>query len=241
MALVTGASRGIGASVAVKLAERGAAVIVNFRSKAARADDVVSSIRQAGGEAVAVQADLTQAGDIAAMAAFIRARHGGLDVLVLNASGGLERDKPPSYAHEINHTAQVRLLDACLPLLRTPSRVIFVTSHMAHFYGERESVPEYEPVAASKHAGEMALRQRLAGLPAGFATLVVASGDIIEGTITPRLLDRMHPGLIEARRSQSGSLPSVEDFAEAIVAAAAEPRPVPGSTIYVGSVPDATG
>jgi NAD(P)-dependent dehydrogenase (short-subunit alcohol dehydrogenase family) len=94
VALVTGASRGIGASVAVKLAERGAAVIVNFRSKAARAGDVVSSIRQAGGEAIAVQADLTQAGDIAAMAAFIRARHGGLDVLVLNASGGWSATSP---------------------------------------------------------------------------------------------------------------------------------------------------
>lgn len=63
--------------------------------------------------------------------------------------------------------------------------------------------------------------------------LVVVSGDMIEGTITVKLLDRAEPGIVEARRSRSGSLPTVEEFA-AEVANAAVVRCASGHTIYVG-------
>jgi NAD(P)-dependent dehydrogenase (short-subunit alcohol dehydrogenase family) len=64
---------------------------------------------------------------------------------------------------------------------------------------------------------------------------VVVSGDLIEGTITPKLLQRQSPGLIEERRRQAGSLPTVEDFASAIVEAASSESYPDGHTIYVGS------
>ena len=67
VALVTGASRGIGAATASVLAERGFRVVVNYRSSAEQADEVVRVVTAAGGEAVAIRADVTEAGAVAAM------------------------------------------------------------------------------------------------------------------------------------------------------------------------------
>ena len=67
VALITGASRGIGAATALVLAERGFRVVVNYRSSAEQADEVVRAVTAAGGEAVAIRADVTEADDVAAM------------------------------------------------------------------------------------------------------------------------------------------------------------------------------
>ena len=67
VALVTGASRGIGAATASVLAERGFRVVVNYRSSAEEADDVVRAVTAAGGQTVAIRADVTDAGDVVAM------------------------------------------------------------------------------------------------------------------------------------------------------------------------------
>src|SRR5690348_15268021 len=67
VAVVTGASRGIGAATAVALAERAFRVVVNYRSTAAEADEVVAAATAAGGEAIAIRADVTEPGDVAAM------------------------------------------------------------------------------------------------------------------------------------------------------------------------------
>jgi 3-oxoacyl-[acyl-carrier protein] reductase len=85
VAVITGASRGIGAATAVVLAERGFRVVVNHRASAPQAEEVVAAIRAAGGEAVAIQADVTAPGEVARLAGEIQQRWGGADVLVHNA------------------------------------------------------------------------------------------------------------------------------------------------------------
>ncbi|WP_319445208.1 MULTISPECIES: SDR family NAD(P)-dependent oxidoreductase [unclassified Mycobacterium] len=85
VALVTGASRGIGAATASVLAERGFRVVVNYRSSTAEADEVVRAVNAAGGQAVAIQADVTDPGDVAAMVDEIERRWGSVDVVVHNA------------------------------------------------------------------------------------------------------------------------------------------------------------
>jgi 3-oxoacyl-[acyl-carrier protein] reductase len=85
VALITGTSRGIGAATARVLAERGLRVVVNHRASGPQAEEVVAGITSAGGDAVAVQADITVPGEVSAMADGIAQRWGGVDVMVHNA------------------------------------------------------------------------------------------------------------------------------------------------------------
>ena len=235
VALVTGGSRGVGAAMARFLAERGFDVAVNYRNKAKRAEAVVAEIEAVGQRGWPVQADLTDDDQTTAMFERIGREADRIDLLVLNASGGLEPGMAEDYAMQVNLWAQTGALDLALPLMPNGSRVVFVTSHLAHFHGEKPVYPAYEPVAASKKAGEMALRERIPELAMRDISLIVVSGDLIEGSITPRLMERQSPGLIEARRAEAGDLPTVEAFAETIADAAIDQDLTSGDTVFVGS------
>jgi 3-oxoacyl-[acyl-carrier protein] reductase len=85
VAVVTGASKGIGAAIAEHLAEAGAAVVVNYASSGAGGEAVVKRIRQADGKAVAVQADVSKLEDVRRLFTETRKAFGTLDILVNNA------------------------------------------------------------------------------------------------------------------------------------------------------------
>jgi NAD(P)-dependent dehydrogenase (short-subunit alcohol dehydrogenase family) len=85
VAMITGAGRGIGAATALVLAERGYRVVVNYRASASQAEEVVATIAAAGGEAMAIQADVTVPDEVTAMVGEIDRRWGGVDVLVHSA------------------------------------------------------------------------------------------------------------------------------------------------------------
>lgn len=235
--LVTGSSRGIGADTAGYFAAAGASVVINYRNKAARAEKLVASIVDAGGTALAIGADLTDEASVAEMFGTIERAWGGLDILVLNASGGMESGMAEDYAMTLNRDAQVRVLSGALPLLAPGSRVVFVTSHQAHFIETTPTMPEYLPVALSKRAGEDALRSRIPELTDLGIDFVVVSGDMIEGTITATLLERANPGAIGARKEAAGRLYNVGEFAAEIALAAVEPIPV-DNTRLVGDTSD---
>ncbi|RFU48147.1 SDR family oxidoreductase [Paraburkholderia sp. DHOC27] len=85
VAIVTGASRGIGAALARRLASDGFAVAVNYASSASEADALVAELKAAGARAVAVKADIAQAADVRAMFELVEQQLGKVDVLVNNA------------------------------------------------------------------------------------------------------------------------------------------------------------
>ena len=224
-ALVTGSSRGIGADTVRYLAEAGADVVINYRNKAPRAERLAAQLRELGVQALTVAADLTDQASVDAMFAEIASAFGSLDVLVLNASGGMESGMAEDYALQLNRDAQVRVLEAALPLMPAGARVVFVTSHQAHFIRTTETMPEYEAVALSKRAGEDALRERIPTLTEKGVEFVVVSGDMIEGTITATLLNRMNPDAIASRREAAGKLYNVAEFAAEVAQAAIDPIP----------------
>lgn len=197
--LITGASRGIGAEVARQLAEPGTHVIVNYREKTQQAQSVVDAIRSAGGSATALAADISDDVEVAAMMQCITAQFGKLDALILNASGGLEM--------RLNRDAQRRLALLAMPLMPPGSRIVFVTSHQAHFYPNKAVPKGYAGVAASKRAGETALYAMRSAFDHAGIHLTVASGD--ETSIVP-----------------------AKEFATAIVNAAVTSSP--STIVYIG-------
>jgi 3-oxoacyl-[acyl-carrier protein] reductase len=86
VAIVTGGSRGIGAATARRLAADGARVVVNYAQSATAAEAVVREIEAAGGEAIAVQADVSDRAEVERLVATTVERYGGLDILVNNAA-----------------------------------------------------------------------------------------------------------------------------------------------------------
>jgi 3-oxoacyl-[acyl-carrier protein] reductase len=90
VALITGGSRGIGRAVALELARRGAAVVVNFNKSPEAADDVVKKIQEAGGKAAAFQADVSDIKQAEALVKFAVGTFGDLSILVNNA--GITKD-----------------------------------------------------------------------------------------------------------------------------------------------------
>lgn len=238
-ALVTGSSRGIGAATVRFLAEAGANVVINYRNKAARAEKLADELRALGVRVLVQGADLTDPTSVAMMFDAVREEFGELNLLVLNASGGMEAGMGEDYALKLNRDAQLNVLDGALAVMPPNSRVVFVTSHQAHFIRTVETMPEYVPVALSKRAGEDALRERLPELTALGIELVVVSGDMIEGTITATLLERANPGAIDSRKTSAGRLYNVEEFAAEVTSAAVDPVPE-GNTRYVGDISDFT-
>ena len=144
VALVTGASRGIGAAIARSLAARGAAVAVNYHTSEAAAQAVVADILAAGGKAIAVKADARDQAQVEALAAAVQEALGPIGVLVLNASISFPMTGFPDYPWE---AFQAKLLGemgaafhgcrAVLPqmLARKGGSIVAVTSTLARVPG----------------------------------------------------------------------------------------------------------
>src|ERR1700722_543033 len=142
-ALVTGASRGIGRASALALAQAGAQVLVHYSNGEKEADAVVAQIREAGGRAEKVGADLRQADGPHLLAKRVRAIVGDrLDILVANAgvskSASIEDTKVEDFDNlfAVNVRAPYFLVQQLLPTLCKGSNIIFTSSLAAHGAGD---------------------------------------------------------------------------------------------------------
>ncbi|GAC1299622.1 MAG: SDR family oxidoreductase [Ktedonobacteraceae bacterium] len=238
VALITGGSRGVGAETALALADRGYDIALTYRNKAARAQNVIAAVMQRNVRGLALACDMTHSSEITSLSQCLKQWTDHLDVVVLNASGGLERAlvaADPQYPMHINRDAQLQFIDAALPLMLQGGVIVFVTSHWAHLYGQMEQLPAYEPIAESKYAGEQALRARQDELAGRGVRLIVVTGSLIEGTIAPKLLQRTAPGLIDQQRNITGALLTAEEMGKEIALAAMNTDLPNGSTAVAGA------
>lgn len=154
-AIVTGASRGIGAGIARRLAQNGFAVVVNYAGNAAAAAGLVDQIEKDGGRAQAVQADIRRAGEVKALFDTAESAFGGVDVLVNNA-GIMELGEIASYGDdalermvEINLKGTFHGIREAANRLRDNGRIINVSTSVIGLYQ-----PGYGVYAATKAAVE---------------------------------------------------------------------------------------
>lgn len=138
-ALVTGASRGIGRAIALALAERGAAVAVNFRTRSEEADAVARRIVAAGGAAIAIRADVSIGDEVRELVARAEREIGPIDILVNNA--GIALDDPGEEAFDRTLAANLKsaflCIEAVLPGMRARrwGRIVNISSAAARGAG----------------------------------------------------------------------------------------------------------
>lgn len=143
VAIVTGSSRGIGKAIAMKLAQEGAKVIINYSSSAEKAEAVVDQIQQQGGNATAIQADMSQIDQIQQLVTQAVEKYGQLDILVSNAGvehfGKLEEITPQDFERvfSINVAGQLFVAQAAARYLPSGGRIVLtssVSARIAVFY-----------------------------------------------------------------------------------------------------------
>jgi 3-oxoacyl-[acyl-carrier protein] reductase len=212
VALVTGASRGIGAAVALTLAKAGAAVAVNYRERAGDAEAVVVQIKSNGGRAIAIAADVSQSAAVTSMVERIAREFGPVDILVNNAGIAIVRGVDELSEDDFDRTILVNLksaflcTQAVLPAMRARKwgRIVNITSGAAR--GAGAIGPHYN---ASKAGME--------GLTRGYAARLVKEG-ITVNNVAPSLIetDMMKGRTDLARNIPLGRMGQPEEVAQAV-------------------------
>jgi 3-oxoacyl-[acyl-carrier protein] reductase len=229
VALVTGASRGIGRAIALSLAECGAKIAVNFHSRPREADAVVAAIEGSGGHAVAVAADVSAAAAVEAMLATVAAQLGPVDVLVNNAGVAIHRHIDDLSEEEFDRTIATNLKSAFLctqaviPGMRERrwGRIVNISSGAARGAGV---------VGVHYNASKAGLE----GLTRGYAARLAQYG-ITVNAVAPSLIDTemMQGAPSEAiHRIPVGRKGLPEEVAQAVVMVTANPY-MTGQTVQL--------
>ncbi len=213
IALVTGASRGIGAAVAASLAEAGAAVAVNYRERAAEADAIVAGIKRKGGRAIAAAADASQAAAVARMVDQVTSALGPIDILINNAGIAIIRGIDDLTESEFDRTIAVNLksaflcTQAVLPSMRAGKwgRIVNISSLAARGGG-----------AIGVHYN--ASKAGMEGLTRGYAARLVKEG-ITVNAVAPALIetDMMRGRSDLTSRIPLGRMGRSEEVAQAVL------------------------
>jgi 3-oxoacyl-[acyl-carrier protein] reductase len=213
IALVTGASRGIGAAIAAALASAGAAVAVNYRERADAADAVVAGITGNGGRAIAAPADVSQATAVAKMVDHVASALGPIDILVNNAGIAIVRGIDDLTESDFDRTIAVNLKSAFLctqavvPAMRAKKwgRIVNISSGAARGGGA---------IGVHYNASKAAME----GLTRGYAARLVKEG-ITVNAVAPTLIetDMMRGRSDLARNIPLGRFGRPDEVAQAVL------------------------
>lgn len=214
VALVTGGSRGIGAAIAIALAEAGADVAVNFHERADAAASVVDEVRAKGRRASAIRADVSKSADVSRMVDAVTRDLGAIDILINNAGIGHKRTPEQLDEAEWDATIDTNLKSAFLCSQAT------IGGMQARGWGRIVNISS----GAARGAGGIgvhynASKAGMEGLTRGYAAHLARHG-ITVNAVAPSLIatDMLPAGLEEAaKRIPIGRVGTSEDIAQAVV------------------------
>jgi 3-oxoacyl-[acyl-carrier protein] reductase len=235
IAIVTGSSRGIGRAIAERLGANGASVIVNYRSDGDAAAQVVATIEESGGRAVAVGADVTDADELRGLFDAAERHYGGLDIVVSNV--GIARfaplaeftDEDYELIFTTNTRATFRTLREAANRVRDNGRIVVISSVVAAIHRPSSAV-----YGASKAAGDAFVRVLAKELgPRG-----ITANSVLPGAIRTDALVELRPAsVIEgiAARTPLGRIGEPDDIAEIVAFLASDAsRWVTGQAVHAG-------
>jgi enoyl-[acyl-carrier protein] reductase III len=222
VALVTGGSRGIGRACALRLAEAGADVVVNFVSAQEAAMDVAEQIAGLGRKAYVVKADVSEQDDVQSLMDFIAQEVGQLDILVSNAATGGFRPLLNSTERNFRATfgtnvlALLYLVQAAVPLLERSTgraKVIALSSH-----GSDTALPWYGLIGSSKAALESLVRHLTLEVGDRGVNVNVVKSGLVETDSTRRIphADRIFAGRKDKAMMGERML-TTQDVADAVL------------------------
>ncbi|MFW2365714.1 MAG: SDR family oxidoreductase, partial [Desulforhopalus sp.] len=178
--LVTGGSRGIGRAIAIRLAEHGTDVVVNYVRHRRDAADTAQQVEKSGRKCLLVKANVAKGSDVESMFETIAKEYGRLDILVSNAASGVLKpaldltERHWDWAMDINARALLSLVQKGLGLMERGSRVMAVSS-----LGSVRAIENYTTVGASKAALESLVRHLAVELgPRGIHVNTISAGAV---------------------------------------------------------------
>lgn len=249
VAVITGASRGIGKQIALDLAEAGVDIVGNSVDprKGRRVNEVIEAIKAKGRKAEWVYADIaTPEGQerLLSRATNLAGEVKGepfVDFVFLNAAGGLETDRPEGWARLMNVTTQESLVNTFRNHMSRGGGFVYNPSLWSHRFGEVRQLPFYRPVAKTKHEGEMRLRAMVPELDKSELSMWFLCGNLIKETGAETLFERAAKEHIEQLKQnyqrQTGEidLPNVRDMGRVAVFTLVSRFPS-GHTEYIGDM-----
>ncbi|WP_433938027.1 SDR family oxidoreductase [Paenibacillus lautus] len=234
VAIVTGATRGIGREIAERLAENGAKVVVNYASSPAKAEEVVGRIKQGGGEARAIQANISQVAEIERLFRETIEAYGGIDILVNNA--GIMTTKPIAAITEedfdqhfaINVKGTYFAIQQAFHHMNSGGRIINFSTSVAG-----QMFPTYSVYAGTKGAVEQFTRQLAKEFgPKGITINAVAPGPINTELFTVGKSEEQIAGIVSM--NSFGRLGEPDDIAGVVLfLASEESKWITGQTLRV--------
>lgn len=235
VALITGAARGIGRATALKLANAGCHIVINYYNSSDLAEDLAKEIRALGVEAITIQANVADSASVKDMLTTVREKFQHLDIVISNAASGVLKPlmemslKHFRWCMETNAFPLVTMMQEAQDIMPVGGRVIALTS-----MGPHRVIPDYSFIAASKAALETLIRYLSVELaPKGITFNALCAG-AVDTDALKHFPERERLLKESEARSLAGKNITPEDVANAIyLLCLPEAEMIKGQTIVV--------
>jgi enoyl-[acyl-carrier protein] reductase III len=219
VALITGGSRGIGRAIAVRLAQAGADVAINYLRQRTAAEETIKMVEDAGARAVAVRANVGEPENIPRLVNEVKENFGHIDILISNAASGVLKpamelnEKHWHWTMDINAGTLLPLAQCTVPLMSDQGGHIIAVSSL----GSVRAIPNYAAVGASKAALESLVRHLALELAPRNVSVNAVSAGVVDTDALKHFPNRAEMLEVSRQKTPSGRLTTPDDVADIVL------------------------